>query len=88
MFEKNKKMSQYFLWGGVIIIVLGFVLILRSFLGPLSEKSPATPSLSSISFDQTVLQTAKNADLTQFSLIAHPQEPVGKDDPFAPSPSN
>ena len=88
MFEKNKKMAQYFLWGGVIIVALGFILILRSFLGPLSEESLATPSLSSVSFDQTVLQTAKNADLTQFSLIAYPQESVGKDDPFALSPSN
>ena len=88
MFEKNKKMSQYFLWGGVIIIVLGFVLILRSLLGPFSETSLATPSLPSVSFDQTILQTAKNADLTQFSSIAYPQEPVGRNDPFAPFSSN
>jgi|AntAceMinimDraft_14_1070370.scaffolds.fasta_scaffold338460_2 hypothetical protein len=88
MFEKNKKMAQYFLWGGVIIIALGFILILKSFIGPLSEKSLATTSLSSISFNQTVLQAAKNTDLTQFSSIAYPQEPVGKNDPLTPSSSN
>jgi len=85
MFEKNKKMAQYFLWGGAIIVILGFILILRSFLGPLSEESLATPSLSSVDFNQTVLQAAKDADLTQFSSINYPQESVGKDDPFAPS---
>jgi hypothetical protein len=88
MFEKNKKMAQYFLWGGVIIIALGFILILKSFIGPFSEESLTTTSLPSVSFDQTVLQAAKNTDLTQFSSIAYPQEPVGKDDPLAPSSSN
>jgi len=88
MFENNKKTAQYLLWGGVIIIALGFILILKSFIGPLSEESLATISLSPISFDQTALQAAKNPDLIQFPSIAYPQEPVGKDDPFAPSSSN
>ncbi len=88
MFEKNKKMLQYFLWGGVIIIILGFILISRSFLGPLFGKPLVISQLSPVSFNQAVFQKVEGANLTQFSPIAYPQEPAGKENPFAPSLSN